>query len=141
MAIAALAFAGMFVAMYLALHKLGYFGELVCGIGSCDVVNASRWATFAGLPVAAWGVGYYVFTFAVALVGVSQRFADSLPLSRVLLVLGATGFLFSGWLTYLELFVIHAICQWCVVSALLATGIFVASVLDYTELRRLATSD
>jgi uncharacterized membrane protein len=141
--ISALALTGIFVALYLTLTRLGLLGDgaLVCAIGSCEVVNASRWATFLGLPVAAWGLGFYMVTFAVAIASLQERFAHSMQISRALLFLGATGFLFSAWLTYLELFVIRAICQWCVVSALLATGIFVASALDYRELQRLAVSD
>ncbi|CAN5235953.1 hypothetical protein BH23GEM2_BH23GEM2_14730 [soil metagenome] len=141
--IAALALAGIFVALYLTLHRLGFFGGggLVCAVGSCDLVNASSWATFLWVPVAAWGLGYYVVTFAIAMVSLQERFAHSMHISRLLLFLGATGFLFSAWLTYLELFVIRAICQWCVVSALLATGIFVSSLLDYRELRQLPASD
>lgn len=141
--VAALALAGIFVALYLTLTKLGLLGggALVCAVGSCEVVNASRWATFLGLPVAVWGLGYYLVTFTVAVVALQERFGDSLQASRALVFLGATGFLFSAWLTYLELFVIRAICQWCVVSALLATGIFVASLLDHRELQRLAVSD
>ena len=138
--VAALALAGIFVALYLTLTRVGLIGggALVCAVGSCEVVNASRWATFVGLPVAVWGLGYYLVTFAVAVVSLQERFGDSMQVSRALVFLGATGFLFSAWLTYLELFVIRAICQWCVVSALLATGIFVASLLDYRELQRLA---
>jgi len=138
--VAALALAGIFVALYLTLTRVGLIGggALVCAVGSCEVVNASRWATFVGLPVAVWGLGYYLVTFAVAGVSLQERFGDSMQVSRALVFLGATGFLFSAWLTYLELFVIRAICQWCVVSALLATGIFVASLLDYRELQRLA---
>jgi hypothetical protein len=41
--------------------------------------------------------------------------------------------LFSLWLTYLELFVIHAVCMWCVISAIIVTLIFIASVLDLRE--------
>ena len=141
--VAALALAGLFVALYLTLTKLGLLGggALVCAVGSCEVVNASRWATFLGLPVAVWGLGYYVVTFTLAVVSLQDRFGDSIQVSRALLFLGATGFLFSAWLTYLELFVIRAICQWCVVSAVLATGIFVASLMDYRELQRLPVSD
>lgn len=138
--VAALALAGVFIASYLTLHKLGYFGELVCSVGSCDLVNASRWATFLGLPVAAWGVGYYAVTFAVAMAGLTERFADSRRAALALLVLGATGFVFSVWLTYLELFVIRAICQWCVISALLATGILVASAMNFRESSHLSVA-
>ena len=45
--------------------------------------------------------------------------------------------MFSLWLTYLELFVIHAICQWCVISAILATILFVLSWLDFREISAL----
>lgn len=134
MAVAALALAGAFVAAYLTLYKLGVFGELVCAVGSCETVNASRWAVLLGAPVAAWGVAFYVVVLAVALVGVTGRHADSLAVGRSLLALSTGGFLFSAWLTYLELFVIRAVCQWCVVSAVLATTIFVLSWLDYREL-------
>lgn len=139
MTIAALAFAGVFIALYLTLHRLGFFGggELVCAVGSCDLVNQSRWAVFLGMPVAFWGLGFYVVMLAVSLVSLRDRFASSPAFSTALLLLGGVGFLFSAWLTYLELFVIRAICQWCVISALIATGIFVAAALDYREVRQL----
>ena len=129
--IAALALAGIFVALYLTLYKMGAIGELSCRVGSCETVNSSRWAIFLGAPVAAWGVAYYIVVFAVALAGLSGRFADSRRLSLALLLLTGWGVLFSSWLTYLELFVIRAICQWCVVSAVIVTAIFLVSLRDY----------
>jgi uncharacterized membrane protein len=48
-----------------------------------------------------------------------------------LLALTGWGVLFSGWLTYLELFVIHAICRWCVVSAVIALVLFVLALWDW----------
>jgi uncharacterized membrane protein len=53
----------------------------------------------------------------------------------VLLGVAATGLVFSLYLTYLELFVIDAICQWCVVSAIIVTIIFFFCVADYRESR------
>ena len=129
----AVALAGAFVALYLTLYKFGVFGELKCGIGSCETVNTSRWATFLGLPVAAWGLGFYLATLAVALLGVQERYADSLVVSRVLVGMSAVGVLFSGWLTYLEAFVIHAYCLWCLISAAIVTMIFAVSVVDMRE--------
>lgn len=129
--VAALALAGIFVALYLTLYKLGAIGELSCRIGSCETVNSSPWAVFLGAPVAAWGVGFYVVTFAVAIAGLQGRFAESRRLSLALVLLSGIGVVFSGWLTYLELFVIRAICQWCVVSAVIVFAIFVVSVWDY----------
>ena len=132
---ALVALAGLFVATYLTLYKLGVVGTLSCSVGSCETVQLSRWATFLGLPVAAWGVGYYALVFALTLAAVQERFADSRGLSLALVLLTGWGLIFSIWLTYLELFVIDAICQWCVVSAVLAGALFVICWLDWREFR------
>ena len=134
---ALVALAGLFVALYLMLYKLGYIGTLVCSVGSCEVVQTSKWATLLGFPVATWGVAYYLAVLAVSLIGLAPGFADSLGISRLLAAMTATGVLFSLWLTYLELFVIEAICQWCVVSAVLATLLFVIALLDLRDVRAL----
>jgi uncharacterized membrane protein len=55
--------------------------------------------------------------------------------SRWLALLSGIGTLFAVYLTALELFVIHAICRWCVGSALIITLIFVLSLLDLRRLR------
>ncbi len=135
MIVAILALAGIFVALYLLLYKLGMIGALSCAVGSCETVNSSKWAKFLGLPVAGWGVGYYVATFALAMVSTREEFADSHFVSQILLGVATTGLLFSAWLTYLELFRIHAICQWCVVSAIIVTIIFCVSLADFRETR------
>ncbi|MBW8768780.1 MAG: vitamin K epoxide reductase family protein [Gemmatimonadetes bacterium] len=137
MLVALVALAGVFVALYLTLYKLGYIGTLACAVGSCETVQTSKWATFLGVPVGAWGVGYYVVVLALGLVGLTPRYADTRRLSEILVLLTGFGLLFSIWLTYLELFVIHAICQWCVISAILATILFIVSLLDLRELTRL----
>jgi uncharacterized membrane protein len=134
---ALVALAGLFVALYLALYKLGYIGSLVCAVGSCEVVQTSKWATMLGYPVAGWGVAYYLGVLALCLAGLSPALVDSRRLSQALVVITATGVLFSLWLTYLELFVINAICQWCVVSAVLATILFVVALLDLREVSAL----
>src|ERR1041385_1211040 len=125
MVVAVIALGGIFLASYLTLYKIGVIGQLACTVGQCETVNTSRWATFFGYPVAAWGIGFYVALFAVAMLGVSERFGDAPWVSRVLVGLTLWGVLFSFWLTYLELFVIHAICIWCVTSATLVTITFV----------------
>jgi uncharacterized membrane protein len=133
MIVAALSLAGIFVALYLLLYKLGLIGALSCSVGSCETVNSSRWATFLGLPVAGWGVAWYVGMFVLALVSTGEKFAESSLISLILLLVAATGLVFSLYLTYIELFRIHAICQWCVVSAILVTIIFLVCVSEYRE--------
>ena len=139
MIVAVLALAGIFVALYLLLYKLGIIGELTCSVGSCETVNSSRWATFLGIPVAGWGVAWYVGMFVLALVSTGDRFAESHVISLVLLLVAVTGLIFSLYLTYLELFRIHAICQWCVVSAIIVTIIFFVCVADYKSTAKQVT--
>ncbi len=125
---------GLVLATYLTLFKLGYVGTLACGTGQCETVQLSRWATFLGLPVAAWGMGYYALVLVLSLAGLRDAHADSRPLALALLLVTAVGTLFSGWLTYLELEVIHAICRYCVVSALIAVLLLVVTAFDWYEL-------
>ena len=130
---ALLALIGVFVALYLTLYKTGTIGAISCSIGSCETVNTSQWSTFLGLPVAAWGLGFYVTALTVAIIGSQDRWADERGPAVILAALSGWGVLFSAWLTYLELFVIHAICMWCVISAIIVTLIFITSVLDVRE--------
>ena len=134
---ALVALVGVFVALYLALYKAGVIGVLACGAGSCETVQLSRWATFIGLPVAFWGVGYYVVVFLVALATTTERWSASPKVMLTLLLLTGWGVVFSAWLTYLELFVIHAICRWCVVSAVIAVALFVLALWEWRASRAL----
>lgn len=136
MTIAALALIGVLVAAYLTLYKVGAIGHLACGLGSCERVNTSRWATFLGAPVAAWGLAFYAVTFIVALAGTSVTWIGRREISVVLTAMSAAGVAFSAWLTYLELYVIGAVCRYCVVSAVIVVLILLMSIAD---LRRSAT--
>ena len=131
MIIAALALGGVGLATYLAMYKLGMLGTLACTVGSCETVNLSRWATFLGIPVAVWGVGFYVILFLVALLGTTERFVEATWVSHALLALTAWGVVFSAWLTYLELYVIHAVCMFCVISAILVTVTFFVALFEW----------
>ena len=134
--VAALALAGIFVAVYLYLYKIGAVGNLSCSIGSCETVNTSKWSVLLGFPVAGWGVAFYAVLLALALVSIQDRFADSIVVSRLLVLHTGIGVAVSLGLTYLELFVIHAICQWCVISAVIVTVSFLVALVDLLELRQ-----
>ena len=138
MIVAALALAGIFISLYLTLYKLGLIGELSCSIGSCETVNTSKWSKFLGLPVAAWGLLFYLDVFVIALVGTLARFENEPVISIVLVAEAVIGVLFSAWLTYLELGVIHAICIWCVTSAVIVTLILLTAIADLREVRATA---
>jgi len=141
MIVAALALAGIFISLYLTLFKLGVIGELTCSIGSCETVNTSKWSTFLHLPVAAWGLLFYGEVFVISLVGTMPRFENEPFVSALLLAEPAIRVLFSAWLTYLELAVIHAICIWCVASAVIVLMIFLVNVADLRGMRRAGIED
>jgi uncharacterized membrane protein len=116
--VAGLAAVGFAVAAYLAITKLAGGSALFCrGVGGCEVVQASRYAMFLGLPTAAWGAGLYAAIGGLALSGLDAR--------RWLtaFLLAVAGVAFSAYLTYLELFVIGAVCWYCVVSAATAAAL------------------
>jgi uncharacterized membrane protein len=127
-AIALLALVGLFVSLYLWLHKLGLIGVLQCGTGGCDTVQASRYADFLGFPVALYGVVGYAVLFAVSVLAVQRPDASRRRPDVTLAVLASLGFLFTVYLTTVELFVIHAFCRWCLGSAAIITVIMVLSL-------------
>jgi len=130
MLMALVAMIGVFLSLYLTMFKLGYIGTLACGSGSCETVQLSKWGDFLGVPVAAWGTGYYAIVLGLAFAGVQGRFESSARLTNWLVYVTGAGLLFSIWLTYLELFVIHALCRWCLGSAAMTLTLFGLAVWD-----------
>jgi uncharacterized membrane protein len=135
MVLAALSLAGVFLATYLTLYKLGYIGTLACGTGDCEQVQTSRWATLLGAPVALWGAGFYAAMFGLSLAGSLGPLVESRATSIALVAMSAWGVIFSAWLTWLEIARIHAICRYCVASAVLVLILFALSVADLRERR------
>jgi uncharacterized membrane protein len=130
-AIALLALVGSFVALYLWLHALGFGGAIKCGAsGGCETVQTSQWAVFLGLPVAFYGVVGYLAILVVAIVALRPAALSQPGWSKWLVLLATGGFGFTLYLTYLELFVIHAICRWCIGSAVIITAIWIVSLLS-----------
>jgi uncharacterized membrane protein len=114
-AAAATAVAGIGVATYITIADSGG-GAPACIAGGegCATVANSEYSHIAGINVAVFGiVGYVLLAAAAATPGDLGRFGGFL--------IAVVGFGFSAYLTYLELFVIDAICQWCVASAVLMT--------------------
>ncbi len=128
-AIVLLALVGLLVATYLWLYKIGVLGELQCGTGSCEYVQASRFAELFGIPVAFYGVVGYAGLLGLGLAGLQPRFAANRRVSTLLAALTTVGFGFTLYLTAIELFMLHALCRWCVVSAVIMTAIWVLCIV------------
>lgn len=140
MSAALLSLAGFFISAYLYLYKLGRIGNLACGTGDCETVQLSPWSRVAGVEVALIGVLGYAGLLALSLAALQPGLAGRHWPATVLAGLAGIGALFAGYLTYLELFVIHAICRWCVASGFIILAIVIVALLDLRRLPRAGTS-
>jgi uncharacterized membrane protein len=127
-AIVLLALVGLLVATYLWLYKIGVIGELQCGTGGCEAVQTSRYAELLGIPVAFYGVAGYAVLLVLGLAALRPARAGDRRLAVLVAALATAGFAFTLYLTSLELFVLHAICRWCVASAAIMTVIWVLAI-------------
>ncbi len=117
-AIAFCAALGIGVAAYIAIAEAaGDAPACLAGGGGCHTVAESSYSHVAGVNIAVFGIVGYVLLLATAF------FAnDAARLGGFVVALG--GFGYSIFLTYIEIFKIEAICQWCVGSAVLMTILF-----------------
>ena len=130
MSAALLSLVGLFISAYLYLYKLGRIGGLACGTGGCETVQLSPWSRVAGVEVALIGVLGYAGLLALSLGALQPGLAGRRWPAKLLAGLAGIGVLFTAYLTYLELFVIHAICRWCVASGVIIVAILAAALLD-----------
>ena len=127
--IAVLSLAGIGVAGYLTYTHVFNQPVACVGFGSCDTVAQSDYAHLAGVPVSVLGLLGYAALFAVAAfwLGVGDRF-ETWPLLAIW-GMSIGGAAYSVYLTYLELFVINAVCIWCVTSAVIMFCILIVSTV------------
>ena len=124
----ALGFVGLVDSAYLAFLKLTN-QVVACGnVGDCEAVNNSPYAVIGGIPIALLGAaGYLLIMLAAWLDRPGQPLAETGRYAFFGLTL--TGTLYSIYLTYIEFFVIRAVCPYCVVSAVVMGALFVLSVV------------
>jgi uncharacterized membrane protein len=109
---------GLGVAAYIAIAEAGGDAPACLAGGSgCETVAESSYSHVAGINIAVFGIVAYVLLLASAFFA-----SDVARLGGFAVALG--GFGYSVFLTYLEIFKIEAICQWCVASAVLMTILF-----------------
>jgi len=135
MFIAILALLGLSVALYMWAYATGLTGTVLCGIGDCEAVQTSEYSRISGIPVAFFGVIGYLAILIMALLGLQPGFRSSRAIPVLLLCGGVLGVAFSAYLTYLEAYVIHAWCQWCVSSAIIMVLVFLASIPELKRMR------
>jgi len=126
----ALAVAGLGVAVYLTVEHYTAATTLACperGTVNCQKVTTSAQSRFLGVPVAVWGLSYFVGMVALNLPWAWRARRPAVRWGRLAAATG--GVLFVFWLLYAELFVIDAICLWCTAVHVLAVALFAVVAL------------
>jgi uncharacterized membrane protein len=122
-----LAAIGLVDAAYLTWIKLSN-SYAICGpIGDCESVNTSRYAEIGGVPIALLGAGAYLLILILLLLepqgGVWKEYG-----SMMVFGISFAGVLFSAYLTYIEVAVLHAICPYCVLSAIVMVILLILAI-------------
>ncbi|OGZ53669.1 MAG: hypothetical protein A3B25_01330 [Candidatus Ryanbacteria bacterium RIFCSPLOWO2_01_FULL_48_26] len=121
LALVFLALLGFIDATYLTIAH--YRGGIVpcANISNCEKVLTSQYSTIAGVPVALIGSLYYFSVFLFTFLSITRKNERFLIAASAIIT---CGFLASLFLIYLQLFVIHAICLYCMLSATITTVLF-----------------
>ena len=115
---------GLADAIYLTVEHVTGQSVRCTIVAGCSEVLSSQYAVVAGVPLAAIGAAAYFSVFSLAtLAAFGYRVAGTLLTPLVLLM-----FLVSLWLIYLQAFVIHAFCQFCLLSAAVTTALTVIAL-------------
>jgi len=126
-AILALTLLGIADSAYLLYEHLGH--DVICIGSGCSIVDDSIYSEMFGIPMSVMGLVSYLIIFALSWAGFRLRNLAREWVHAAIYGFALVGLLYSGYLTYLELFVIRAICTWCVVSAAIITAVFILAVV------------
>jgi len=129
-------FAGFWLSCYLLWARLTNH-QVFCGNSiSCDLVLKSAYSAIAGVPVTFLGLLAYLILLIITLLrGHVVKYHDA-NIRLATYGISLTGFLYSGYLTYIQIFVLGAMCVWCLISMVLITIIFIMTIHDITEALR-----
>ena len=121
---------GVLISTYLSVKRFTG-GSLACSRwAQCDVVNNSLYAKISGVPVAFIGLAGYLLLLGLSLAALETEGRTRRRLVALGLIMALGGVAFSAWLTYIELYVIEAICSWCVASATVISLLAVVSSVN-----------
>lgn len=119
---------GTLDSIYLLIFKLTSAAAMCLGSGGCSKVNSSLYSEVQGIPVSLLGIFAYLVILSLHVFETSNRFIKK---NGALFIFGVSlcGVLFSAYLTYIEMYIIHAICPFCMASAVLITIIFIIAIV------------
>lgn len=130
-----ISFAGFGDSAYLTI---AHFANIIvpCSLTSgCETVLTSPYSRIFGIPIALFGALYYLTVFILTILYFDTKKAWALRLGTLLSVIG---FLISLALLYVQVFILHAICVYCIGSAISSTLLFVVGIIIVKKLNVIA---
>lgn len=122
-----LAIVGAGISAYLTYVHFN-LDALVCAGGGCEIVQQSQYSEIMGVPIAVMGL--LVFLGVIALIIVRERMLDYAYLANAgIILLLVSSLIYFAYLTYLEMNVIHAWCQWCVATSIVTLILFIVEIV------------
>lgn len=134
------AFLGFLDASYLTASHYANVALPCYIVQGCDIVTTSVYSKIFGIPVSLLGVGFYLSLLILTMYYIDKR-KDSVIIFALPLVT-SLGFLASLWFMYAQLFLLKALCAYCIFSAVTSTTLFIISIIMRATLKkRLLTND
>ena len=119
---------GLLDSIYLTWVEVTHSEAFCGGSGDCATVANSPYSEIAGIPIALFGMGAYILIIALLYLETREGFWRNYS-QLIIFGISLAGVIYSAYLTFLEIWVIKAICPYCVVSAIVMLLLFVISIV------------
>lgn len=128
-----LGFLGFLVVTYLTVLHFKHIIPSCTVTGNCEKVLTSQFASIGPVPLALLGSLFYFAVIILCILIITDYkkvFVD------LFYVVSAIGFLVSMVLIYIQAFILHAFCQYCLTSEVISTGIIILAYLDFSQRKK-----
>jgi uncharacterized membrane protein len=110
---------GLIISLYL-IYAYDFSKNIVCVGSGCEIVANSSYSKFLNISLPYWGFLFYLSVLTLTFIK---------KLENLLLFILVIGAVFSIYLTIVELFIIKAVCMWCLLSAFCSWIMVISAVL------------
>ena len=121
---------GIADAAYLTIKHYSDTGINCSIFNGCELITKSLYSTIFDIPVAAFGIVFYIFVFTLIFLFLKFRNKNFLFL---LVAMTSIGFLISMWFIFVQGFILNLYCLYCLISAALSTGLFILSIVTVIQ--------
>jgi uncharacterized membrane protein len=128
--------AGLGVSGYLTYTHFANVAAVCVLNAKCETVLTSRFAEIWNIPLALIGMVMYLVIICLGLLLWRKESAWEHVTAAGILGVGLVGIIFTAYLYYLEIFVLHGFCSWCVISSIILAFIFIVSIFNFISIKR-----